>query len=108
MTQEEKIEWLAVKVMGWQRTSDSICPEDECVAWNNMYIESMCGLCKDFKDRTGKGAAEWKPLTDWNHTMEMARSAGLTIENCLSECVWDNNPRLAICKAAFLALADAL
>jgi hypothetical protein len=52
LTNEQKIAYLAEKVMGWQ---DSTNEWGKFVEWVTRYTEEF------------QAFADWNPLTDWNH-----------------------------------------
>ncbi len=59
MTDEEIIEALATKVMGWKRTGNIWQQKDEMIDSHAIA----------FADNTyeQEGEAAWNPLVDWNH-----------------------------------------
>ena len=67
MTHEQKVEWLATKVMGWRRgkpDEHGYLFEDED-AWYEPD-EDEPSYSADGCDRTD-GMTAWRPMTDWNH-----------------------------------------
>lgn len=59
MSDEQKIEWLAVEVMGWEH---GFC-RDEGDADTDFFTESGWF----FENGNEEAGEEWNPLTDWNH-----------------------------------------
>jgi len=69
LSDQEKVEWLAVEVMGWEKAN----------------YESD-GLCYYRVGNKEYGVAEltWNPLKDWNHTMQVVMKVG-AIYDCFRE-----------------------
>lgn len=59
-SEEEKIEWLATKVMGWHEEQDEYC--NGCRDWRNQKGERMAHKVVCSNDNWDR----FDPLDDWN------------------------------------------
>ena len=58
MTNEEKIDWLATNIMGWEKTQSYWCSH---LPESKYTIQYRHGL------RGSDEFSVWNPLKDWNH-----------------------------------------
>lgn len=87
MSDEERISWMAVKVMGWHWGF----PKWDQIGSQKMWLND---------EELSVSAYEWNPLIDWNHTMQVVeKSEGI---NMLFEADW-KTAREQVCKAVFLS-----
>jgi|SRR5579863_6161955 len=117
MSDQEKIEWLCVRIMGWEIKESPQCAV-RIVFANGENIGSI-------KRGLFEPTFKWNPLADWNHAAEIVRkmrerwgykyilksvSNGYTQMEFIGHLGtldgWarERNENIAVCKAAFLAL----
>lgn len=116
MTDEEKITFLAVKVMGWVKTQ-----RDESIGghwmWCNKENYGVHYAEDVIRHATGTMDCKWNPLTDWIHWWEVEEKMDERLFNEwmleLVKITVDSGKALihilkadlpTRCKAAFLAL----
>ena len=121
MTSQQKIEWLAVNLMGWKPSEDGGLWEGDGAIFNARG--------KFYEIDRGQFCDVWSPLTNWNHTMEVvemlrtkkgmwllfdhfpynghkyvAYEATGCADHDYGMHAYGSSAQLALCKAAFLAM----